>query len=243
MGLFGSIKKALFGGKKKKGKTVESGSYTRDPWAPAIPYLSDYLGKTQALYQNAPMFSDMELAGYEKLKGVVNSGTNAIDAAVAENNKTLSGAYLNPDSNPYIKDIANRMAGQAGAVANASFSGSGRTGSGLAGYYAGKGAADAAGEVYNQNYQAERGRMSGAVGMAPSLEAGRYLGPQALISAGQNISARPFDLNQQYGSILSQIGQLGQQGTSQGTATQYGYSSGLLGKIANSFTNKLFPGG
>lgn len=245
MGIFGSIGKALFGGKKKSSKSKSSGTSDYDPWEPVIPFLNNYLTQTQALFGagGAPLFSPEELAGYEKLKATVNAGATAIDPAIAENNKTLSGHYLDPQTNPYIADIASRMAGLAGAGANASFSGAGRTGSGLAGYYAGKGAADAAGEVFFNNYNNERGRMSSAVGVAPSLEAGRYLGPQALISAGQNISARPFDINERYGGILSSIAGLGQQGKTTGEQTNYGYQPGLVGKAWNSFTNKLFPGG
>lgn len=240
MGLFGSIGKFLTGGKKKSSKSKSSGTTDYDPYEPTIPYINDYLAQTKALYGGgAPMFSPDELAGYAQLRQTAGSSP-ALNPAIAENNKTLSGQYLTADSNPYIADIAKRMAGEAGAVSNATFGGSGRTGSGLAGYYAGKGAGDAAGDVFNENYQAERGRMSSAVGMAPGLEAGRYLGPQAMISAGQNQSSRPYDINSQYGGILANIAQLGQQGKTTGQQTNYGYQQGLLGKIATSFTNKLF---
>jgi hypothetical protein len=243
MGLFGSIGKFLFGGKKKSSKVTQSGTTDYDPWDVAIPYIQDYLGDTQHLYDTTPMFSPLEMQGYDALKATAGAGATAIDPAIAENNKTLSGAYLSPDTNPYLKDIATRISGIAGSNINSSFGGAGRTGSGLGGYYAGKAVGDSLTDLYGSNYAAERGRMSSAVGMAPSLEAGRYLGPQALISAGQNMSARPFDLNQQRGGILSQIASLGQQGKTQGTSTTYGYSPGLVGQIVNSFTNKLFPGG
>lgn len=240
MGLFSGIKKALFGGSKKRARTEENTSYQRDPWDVAVPAVTDYMNQTNQLYANTPMFSEMEMQGYDMLRDTVNSSNGAVGAAITENNKTLSGAYLSPDSNPYLADIAKRMGGEAGARVNASFAGSGRTGSGLAGKYAGQGVAEAVGDVYSQNYQAERGRMSGAVGMAPSLEAGRFLAPQALISAGQNVTARPYDLNAKRGGILTSIAQLGQQGSGNGTRTDYGYHSGLVGKIADSLTNKLF---
>lgn len=244
MGLLGSIGKFVFGGKKKSSKVKQSGTTDFDPYSPTIPYLDKYLSETSNLYHGgAPQISPYEQHGYDTLRSTVDAGATALDPAIAENNKTLRGDYLNPDTNPYIADIARRMGDIASATSNASFGGSGRTGSGLAGYYSGKGAADAAGELYFGNYNAERGRMGSAVGMAPSLEAGRYLGPQALISAGQNISSRPFDINQQYGGILAQIAGLGQQGKTTGTSTSYGYSPGVLGQIVNSFTNKLFPGG
>lgn len=241
MGIFNSIVTGLFGGPKKRSKVEETANTTQDPWAPVMPYLTDYLGKASALYNGgAPQISPYEQAGYDKLMETAGSSP-AIDAAIAANNKTLSGAYLDPKSNPYIADIAKRSAGLAGAQAGAAFGGVGRTGSGLAGYYAGQGSADAANQVFYQNYGDERNRMLEASGQAPQLEAGRYLAPQAIISAGQNISSRPFDINAQYGNILSSLAQLGGQGTMQGTTTTKGYTGGLIGKIADSFTNKLFP--
>jgi hypothetical protein len=244
MGLLSGIASLVFGGQKKTTNSKTSGTSQTDPWDVAIPYLTQYLQNTSNLYgpNGAPLFSPLEQQGYDALKNVAVQPTST-DAAIAANNKTLSGAYLSPDSDPYIADIARRSAGLAGANANATFGGAGRTGSGLAGYYAGKGAADAANDVFATNYSDERNRMLQASGQAPSLDAARYLGPQALISAGQNISARPFDINSQEGSILSTIGQLGQQGSYTGQQTNYAHNPGIIGSILNSFTNKLFPGG
>jgi len=241
MGLLGSIGKFFVGGKKKSSKSKSEGTSDYDPYEPTIPYINDYLKSTSELYGGgAPQISGYEQEGYDLLKDIVGQGATAIDPAIAANNKTLSGYYLNPDTNPYIKEIADRMAGQAATNVNSSFSGSGRTGSGLGGYYSGYGAAQAGGEVYANNYANERGNMMTAAGMAPQLEAGRYLGPQAMISAGQNISSRPYDINQQYGNTLGSIAQLGQQGKTTGQQTNYGYQQGLIGKVATSFTNKLF---
>jgi hypothetical protein len=240
MGLFGSIKTAIFGGPKKRGKVDQKGTTNYDPWEVAIPSITNYMNDTNSLYQGTPIISDYEQRGYDMLEDTVNAGAGDMDAAIAENNKTLSGAYLDPSTNPYIKDIADRMGKLASTTALSSFGGRGRTGSGLAGYYSGKGAADATGEVYFNNYNNERGRMGSAVGMAPVLAQGRYLGPQALISAGQNISARPFDVNAKRGEIMMGLGGLGQQGVTTGKSTQTGYTGGLIGKIADSFTNKLF---
>lgn len=246
MGLFGSIVKGIFGGNKKttSAKATSTSNTVSNPYGPTVPYLGDYLSSVSSLFGGgAPQVSPMEQQGYDLLQQTVG-GPNAIDPAIAENNKTLSGAYLDPSTNPYLKDIADRMGGAAGAAANLTFGGHGRTGSGLHQQDFGEGVGSAVGNVYNQNYQAERGRMTGAVGLAPGLEAGRYLGPQALISAGQNLSARPFDIAEKYGGILSQIAGLGGTQSTSGTQTQqnYGYSNGLLGKVANSFVNKLFPG-
>lgn len=241
MGLLSSIGKFLFGGSKKEGSTKSTGTTTSTPYSPVIPYIDPYLKASSDLYNGgAPQFSPLEQEGYDLLSNTVDQ-PGTIDNAVSENNKTLSGAYLDPNSNPYLKDIADRLGGIAGSTSIGQF-GSGRSDSGLSSYYAGKGGADAASELYFNNYNNERSRMSSAVGEAPALEAGRYLAPQALISAGQNVSARPFDINQQYGSILHNIGSMGQQTNATGTTTTYGQSPGLIGGIINSFTNKLFPG-
>lgn len=242
MGLFSFIGDALFGGSKKTTSSTTSGTTNVQPYAPTIPYLNDYLGQTANLYgaNGAPQFSPMEQQGYDALENLVGSGSGSTGAAIAANNKTLNGDYLSPDTNPYLKDIATRVAGIAGATNNATFGGKGRTGSGLAGYYAGQGVGDSLTNLYGQNYANERSNMMTAAGQAPALDASQYLGPQALISAGQNISARPYDINQQYGGILSQIAGLGQQGQTTGEQQNYRQSAGLIPTIANSFTNKLF---
>jgi hypothetical protein len=243
MGLLSGIASLVFGGQKKTNSSKTQGTSQTDPWDVAIPYLTDYLNSTKSLYGGgAPAISPYEQQGYDMLKTVAGA-PSATDPAIAANDKTLSGAYLTANSNPYIADIAKRAAGMAGADANASFSGAGRTGSGLAGYYAGKGAADAANNIFYTNYGDERNRMLEASGQAPQLDAARYLAPQAMISAGQNISARPFDVNSQYGNILSSIGQLGQQGSYTGLQKDFAHNPGIIGSILNSFTNKLFPGG
>jgi hypothetical protein len=241
MGLLGSIGKFLFGGSKKEGSTKSSGSTTSTPYKPVIPYIDPYLKASSELYNGgAPQFSPLEQEGYDLLSNTVD-GPGAIGSAITENDKTLSGAYLDPKTNPFLKEIADRLGGIAASTSIGQF-GSGRSDSGLSSYYAGKGGSDAASELYYKNYSDERGRMGEAVGRSPQLEAARYLAPQALISAGQNVSARPFDINQQYGSILHNIGSMGQQTTAKGETTTYGQSPGLIGGIINSFTNKLFPG-
>lgn len=247
MGLLGSIVSGIFGGNKKttSAKATATSNTVSGPYTPTVPYLNDYLSSAANTYNGGtPQISPQEQAGYDALYHEAGAGTSAVNPAITENNKTLSGAYLDPATNPYLKAIADRMGGAAGAAANATFGGHGRVGSGLHQQILGQGVANAVGDVYNTNYQNERGRMSSAVGMAPSLEQARYTTPQAMISAGQNISSRPFDIASQYGGLLGGIAGLGGTQNTTGTQSQQNYQngSGLLGKIANSFVNKLFPG-
>lgn len=245
MGLFSSIGKFIFGGSKETGKQTSSATQTRTPYAPAVQPINNYLNQTESLYNGgAPMFSDMEKQGYGLLSDIASNGaSDYYKTSESTLGKTAEGQYLTPDTNPYLADIAKRISGIAGANTNATFGGKGRSGGGLAGYYAGKAIGDSLTDMYGSVYENERGRQQQAASQAPEFEKSRYDAPQALISAGQNITARPFDLNQQHGGILSNIANLGGTDTRQGTTTDYKNNPGLLGNIVNSFTNALFPKG
>lgn len=245
MGLLGSIGSFLFGGSKKTNEQTSSGTQTRSPYAPTIPYINDFLNDATVMYNGgSPYFSQTEGTGYGLLDKMVADGPSAqYKAADKTLTDTASGQYLTPDTNPYLADIAKRVSGIAGATTNATFGGRGRANSGLAGYYAGKAVGDSLTDMYGSVYENERGRQQTASMDAPDFEKSRYDAPQALISAGQNISSRPFDITDRYGSLLTNIAQLGGTTEQTGKVTNYQKSPGLFGNIVNSFTNKLFPGG
>lgn len=240
MGILSGIGKFLFGGTTKTTSATSSGTTDVDPYAPVIPAINDYISKISGLYEGTPMFSDLESQGYDALAATAASGQGDVTAAIAKNNETINGDFLTPDTNPYLADIATRISGIAGAQSAGMFGGKGRSSGGLAGYYSGKAVGDSLTDLYGQNYEAERGRQQQAIGQAPGLAQAAYTTPQALISAGQNVSARPFDIAQQQGGILAQIGRLGQQGTTSGQQQNYTNATGMIPSIANSFTNKLF---
>jgi hypothetical protein len=120
------------------------------------------------------------------------------------------------------------------------FGGKGRSSGGLAGYYSGKATTDSLTDLYGQQYDQERQRQQQAIGAAPGLDQARYNGANAEITAGQAVTARPFDLNAQQGGILGNIAKLGQQGTTTGQQQNYNPTNGLIGDIFNAATNKLF---
>lgn len=240
MGILQKVGSFLVGGKKKGTSSNETDTSQVDPYAPTIPYLNNYLSQTSQLYNGgAPQFSPMEQSGYAALNGVAGD-QGSLNGAIAQNDATINGQYLTPDTNPYLSDIAQRISGIAGANANATFGGKGRSSGGLAGYYSGKATTDSLTDLYGQEYDNERGRQQQAIGQAPGLDAARYTAPQALITAGQNVTARPYDLNQQYGGIISQIAGLGKQGTSTADKQNYVPTNGLFGDIFNSGINKVF---
>lgn len=236
MGLLSSIGKALIGGKKKT--TSSSSSGTVNPWEPAIPYLKDFLGDSEALYANTPLFSDYETQALQGLKEAAQP-SDYFNTSADTLQSTAAGDYLTPDSNPYLADIAKRISGIAGANAASIFGGRGRTSGGLSAYYTGKAIADSATDLYGTAYENERSRQQQAASLAPNFDASRLAGQAAMLEAGQNVSARPFDVNAQRGGILARIAGLGNQTT--GQTQNYKQSGGLLGKIASSVTNRLFP--
>lgn len=75
--------------------------------------------------------------------------------------KTANGDFLSPDSNPYIKSVANQAADAAQARTNGLFGSNGRTG-GLWAQNLGQGIANATGNIYAQNFANERQNQLGA---------------------------------------------------------------------------------
>lgn len=250
MGLFSFIGNALFGGTKKGNSATQNSTTNVDygPYQESQPFINSFLQDNQNWYdwsQQHP-FSDLQQRGFNMVDNVANGGRSTsptLNAASDELTKTLNGDYLTPETNPYLRDIATRISGIAGANSNATFGGRGRSSSGLAGYYSGKAVGDSLTDMYGTNYANERGRMLQAAGLVPQFEEAKYTPAQAMISAGSTITNQPYERNAQQAGILAQIGSLGRQGTESTNATTQNYrqSSGLIGKIADSLTNRLFP--
>lgn len=241
MGFFSAIGD-FFTGKKARSESETQGSSTTvaNPWAPAIPYLTDYLGQVNDTFANTPQISPFEQQGFDMLKATAESG--GVQPAIDANARTMAGDYLTPDTNPYLADIASRVAGTTMANINSTFGGSGRTGSGLHAIYAGQGVGNALTDLYGENFARERGYQEQAISRAPMLDAARYLPAEAMISAGESISARPFDLLAAQGGILANIAGLG--GTTQTDAFEKSRSKGNAEKAGafGTFGNKLLFG-
>lgn len=232
MGLFKSIGQFFFGGQRKGNESKTSSN----PWGPTVEPLKQYLGDTQSLYKNTPMFGEMEMDGINRVKGAVGQNQGMIDTAIGQNNDTMSGKYLTPDTNPYLADIARRISGMAGAQSQAMFGSSGRTGSGLAGYHGGKAVTDSLTDLFGSVYQQERGFQENAKQMVPGLVGVNTGNAGTLYDLGREINERPLERNAQYGGILRSIAGLGGDTTS----TEYKQTRGLFGDILNAGVNAFF---
>ena len=232
MGLFSSVGKFLFGGKSKKNETKTE----NDPWAPAKPYLEDYLKDTKALYDSTPLFGELEQQGIDGIVRATGQNQTMLDSAIKQNTDVLDGKYLTPDTNPYLADIAKRVSGMAGAGVQSQFGSKGRTGSGLAGYYGGKAIGDSLTDMYGSVYESERGRQEGAKGYVPALSGANTQNSSIVYGLGQDVNNKALDRNKEYGGILGSIGQLG--GTQK--TTEYKQTRGLFGDILNAGVNAFF---
>jgi len=184
------------------GGSKQTSTSSTTPWSGVQPYITDYLQKSQnavntpfqynSADQIAPFSPEQQYGlSMQTQRAIQGSPVNA--AAQGNITDTLNGAYLSPDSNPYLKanvdqalsDVTGRVNSQFG---NANFGGSanqelltrnlGATASGM----------------YGQNYTTERGNQLQAAGMAPTLANTDYQDIQAL----QNVGAQRQGLSQQY---------------------------------------------
>lgn len=180
------------------------------PWAPQQPYLTDALQKAQENYglasQNkyyggeaiAPM-NDAQNNALNTTIGI-GSGTNAGVAAAGQNNAdTLNGKYLDPNSNPYLKDTFNSAADAvtrqyqtatapqtAGAMESAGRYGSGAYNNQVKNNQLNLGTSlnNLATNIYGGNYQTERGNQMTAAGQAGGINSAQYINPTAALQAG-----------------------------------------------------------
>jgi len=149
------------------------------------------------------------LEGLAQQEQLAQRGSPVSQAAVGESARTLSGAYLDPASNPWLKTVADRAAGEASSAVASRFGGSGRLGSGA---YAGS-LADAQmgtrAALYGDAYNQERGRMQQALATAPSAYGLGSADARTLQEVGASREAEaqrqfdwPYELLNRYASMI-----------------------------------------
>lgn len=100
------------------------------------------------------------------------SGNLLTKSALPEYLKTISGAYLDPASNPYLDATYKHSADLVGSGVDSRFSAAGRYGSGAHQAVLQEGLDNLANSIFGGNYQAERARQAAAVGGAPAFSSG-----------------------------------------------------------------------
>jgi len=215
------------------------------PWRGQQPYLKQlYAGASDLLGQGNYEYGPGRVSGtapeteeaWRMAADQARQGSPTLGMASAEAQKTLSGDYLNPESNPWLQkthDIGKReiergFFGATNALGSR-LEGSNRSGSGAAQLgrrrttdSLAQGLGDFTNQLYGGNYQAERGRMSGMVGQAAGLEEARYRDATAMGAIGQQ---RQQESQRQIDDIVARFLQ-----TQHGTQQKLAEFSSLIGK-------------
>lgn len=175
------------------GGTTQVVQSNQQPWAAQQPFLTFGFDEAKRLYQNGPYqfypnstvvpFSGQTSDALAGIEGRARAGSPNIGAAQGELGKTLGGEYLSA-GNPNFGAMMGRIASEITPQIDAKFAGSGRYGSGAHSAALSSALSDTAGQLAFQNYDAERGRMFNAMGLAPGLAQADYMDLSQLANVG-----------------------------------------------------------
>ncbi len=242
----------------KQGTSQSTNTVNTGPWSSQAPYLQDAFAQAQQNYgtakdnkyytgESVAPLNDAQNSALRATIGI-GSGVNPGVAAAGRNNAdTLNGKYLDPSSNPYLKDTFNSAADAvtrqyqtatapqtAGAMESAGRYGSGAYQNQVHGNRLdlGKSLNNLATGIYGGNYQAERGNQMTAAGQAGGINQAQYINPTAALGAGgvqqtqrQNedsarMAAYNYNRDQPTNALNSYIGQIQGNYGQNGTTTQ-----------------------
>lgn len=245
-------------GAKQTGTQQSTSTVNTGPWSAQAPYLKQAFSEAQSLYNtnkgnkyySGETVAPLNSAQNDALDATIGigSGVNPGVAAAGQNNaETLSGMYLDPASNPYLRstydaaaDAVTRQYQTATAPQTAgAFSGAGRYGSGAYQNQVknnelafGTSLNNLAANIYGSNYASERDRQLAAAGQAGGINQAQYINPTAALGAGgvrqtqqqnvdnANMAAYNYNRDQPTNALNSYLGQIqGNYGQS-GTTTQ-----------------------
>lgn len=178
-----------FGG----GGTTQVVQSNQQPWSAQQPYLTTGFSEAQRLYNLGPyqFFPNSTVVPFsgqseQALTGIENralAGSPLIGQSQAELSKTLNGDYLSA-GNPNFGAMMDRVRSEITPQMDAKFAGAGRYGSGAHSAALSSALADTGGQLAFQNYDAERGRMGQAMGLAPGLAQADYADLAQLANVG-----------------------------------------------------------
>jgi hypothetical protein len=245
----------------------------------AVPYFQTFMQRGQQVAdmpyqayggQTVAQLNPYQTAGLDATAARAMQGSPVNDAASSELQKTLSGGYLN--NNPYMDSLVNQAQGDVirnyqTAIAPQIDALDARSGSfgnsgvqqvlGESRYQLGDTLGKISTNLRGGDYAAERNRMQGAVGMAPTIANQDYVDANALLQAGgayqgqeqRNLAdaysrfteARDYP-RQQLATLGSTLGaNIGQQVTSPGQAGNP-LAGGMGGALAGAQLGSIFPG-
>lgn len=219
---------SIFGGGGSTVNTVQNA----DPWSGVQPYLHDLFGQAQGLANRAPF-------GYQASPYTQQAQQLTAQKALDPNSltaqsqgvlgNTISGQYLSPDSNPYLKSSVQDALGLAGSAFAKQYGGAAGQNLGNSGYQEAlaRGLGATATNAYSNAYQNERQNQLQATQLAPSMD---YANLHALGGVGAQQEARA---QSQYNSPFQNLQAYQQMISGQGGGTTQGQSPYFTNPLAN----------
>jgi hypothetical protein len=134
----------------------------RDLYDDQTPLPSTYVPISDQRNQALGQITD--IAGADRQTGI---GTR-------EWEKVMSGAYLDPDSNPWMQEIVNRSVGSAMSAPQSGYAAGGRFGSGAMANAQADAGQNTAARLWGGNYNTERQNMMAAMGQTGAMQNQQY---------------------------------------------------------------------
>ena len=179
------------------------------PWQAQQPYLTKGFEEAQKLYDNYdPKYyqgnavaglNDAQKQGYGQITGMGSTVNPILDAQNRTATDTISGKYLDPNTNPFLAATYGQAADQVtrsyqtatDPSTQAAFSGAGRYGSGARNQQVsqnqqdlGKSLGNLGTSIYGGNYQQERDRQLAATNNAGNYAQANYIPANNQVAAG-----------------------------------------------------------
>lgn len=223
------------GGGKGGGGSKQTQTTTVTPWSGVQPYITDYLGRAQGQSnvpfqfnqgdQIAPFSPEQQYALSGTTQRAIQGSPNNL-AAQGNNFNTLTGQYMSPDSNPWLKANVDTALGDVQSRVNSQFNNN-NFGSSAHQETLTRNLGQVASGMYGDNYQQERGRQLQASALAPTLAETDYRDLQALAGVGDTRRGLAQDyLNQANGLFGNYVGYPQQQLDNYGRAVGLGMGVG-----------------
>jgi hypothetical protein len=205
-------------------KTSQNSKSQQDPWAPAVPYLKDFLSKTGTVGANAGQgLTPSQTAAFGQLKdnalqgspwvaqqsqlagdlygtadrtGIVGDAYGALQGQLGD---YASGKYLDPMSNPQMQAMLQQVGDDAANRVNAQFAGAGRDLSGANQMAVGRGVTQAQLPLLLDQYNRAQGQQFDAA--------------KTLYGAGSDTASTQGALDAQRAALRGQAAGAGQAAT------------------------------
>jgi hypothetical protein len=230
-----------------KGGGKQTQTQTSDPWGPSQQYIAGALGDAAKWYGSdygrqyfpgstvVPFNPMTEQALGMTAQRAIN-GSPLMQAAQQQNLATQRGDFLRPDSNPFLSQTFDTAAGKVRGALDSQFNRNNSYGGSMHQGAMADNLNNLASQMYGQNYNQERDRMTAATTFAPQLaqqdyyDAGRLaaVGDAYQQQAGNYVNDamqrwdfyqnQPFQRLQQFASLINPVAGMG--GTQVGQTKQ-----------------------